>query len=84
MSTLGPIGAKRLGRRLMEMEAAAVVAHLVAGHPHPLKGDLAGCMALRLHKGFRLVFQGAGEHEGSTEWGRVDHVRITYIGDYHD
>lgn len=72
-----------LRSRLMEMHLADTVSDLVDGDPHPLVGDGKGLFSLVVHQGWRLVFKGAGEHSGSTRWASIDHVTITYIGDYH-
>lgn len=86
---LGAPCARKLRARLSDMQAAAHVRELVAGRPHPLKGDLEGQFSLQLAKGFRLVFEPANEPlprhaDGSTNWAGVTSVTITYIGDYHD
>ena len=86
---LGNDGFKKLRARLADIKAAQQVTELVAGTPHPLKGDREGQFALRLDKGKRLVFKPAHEpipqkEDGSTDWDRVTAVRIIYIGDYHD
>ena len=69
--------------------AAANVADLVAGRPHPLKGDRAGQFALDLDRGSRLVFEPAHEpvpirDDQSIAWDQVTAIRIVFIGDYHD
>ncbi len=86
---LGAKGAKKLKGRLSDLAAAARVTDLVAGHPHPLKGDRRGQFAVSLDGGRRLVFEPANEpvpqHEdGSVDWSHVTAVRIVFIGDYHD
>ena len=62
---------------------------LVAGRPHPLKGDRAGQVALDLQGAKRLVFKPADDpipykDDGSIDWSKVTHVCIVFIGDYHD
>ena len=86
---LGEASAKKLGARLSDLEAAASVAELVAGRPHPLAGDRWGQFALDLSGGKRLVF--SPDHEpvpvnadGGVEWEEVTRVRIEFVGDYHD
>lgn len=86
---LGADCARRLRTRLSELEAAIQVTDLVAGNPHPLKGDRAGQFALDLAGGWRLVF--APDHtpcptrpDGGIDWSQITIVRIEYIGDYHD
>jgi toxin HigB-1 len=65
------------------------VQELVAGRPHPLKGDRAGQFALDLDGGKRLVFEPANEpipykQDGSIDGAIVTHICIVFIGDYHD
>lgn len=86
---LGDIGARKLQMRLFELESATRVTDLVQGRPHELTGDRAGCFALDLAGGRRLVF--APDHDplptrpdGGTDWTQVTIVCIQYIGDYHD
>lgn len=86
---LGADCAKKLKQRLAELAAAANVAELVAGRPHPLKGERQGQFALDLAGGYRLVF--APEHDpvpsrtdGSIDWAQITTISIEYIGDYHE
>lgn len=86
---LGAASARKLKVRLMALEAAARVTDMVAGNPHPLKGDRLGQFALDLAGGWRLVF--APDHDpcptrpdGSIDWTNVTIISIEYIGDYHD
>lgn len=86
---LGGASAKKLSARLSDLEAAASVAELVAGRPHPLTGDRLGQLALDLSGGRRLVL--SPDHEttpvdadGAVQWDRVTRVCIEFIGDYHD
>lgn len=86
---LGAASARKLKVRLLALEAAACVTDLVAGNPHPLKGDRLGQFALELAGGWRLVFAPADDPcpirlDGSIEWSQVTIVSIEYIGDYHD
>jgi proteic killer suppression protein len=86
---LGDICAKKLFTRLADLEAAATVADLVAGNPHPLKGDRLGQFAVSLAGGWRLVFAPANDpiplsEDESVDWSQVTIVSIEYIGDYHD
>ena len=86
---LGQQGFKKLRTRLAELEAAARVTDLVAGHPHPLKGDRYGQFALDLDGGRRLVFQPTAQPpptapDGGIAWNLVVSIEIVYIGDYHD
>lgn len=86
---LGAASARKLKVRLVALEAAGRVTDLVAGNPHPLKGDRLGEFALDLAGGWRLVFAPANDpcptrHDGSVEWSQVTIISIEYIGDYHD
>lgn len=86
---LGTACARKLLLRLQQLEAAARVSDLVAGNPHPLKGDRDGQFALDLAGGWRLVFAPADDPcptrpDGGIDWARVTVVSIEYIGDYHD
>ncbi len=86
---LGDQMAKKLKARLADLIAASSVTELVAGHPHPLTGDLAGKFALDLVHPKRLVFE--PEHDpiprtedGGIDWSQVTRINIIWIGDYHD
>lgn len=86
---LGDIGARKLQTRLADIAAASRVSDLIAGNPHPLKGDRHGQFALDLTGGWRLVFGPANEplprrDDASIDWSAVTIVCIEYIGDYHD
>ena len=86
---LGSACAHKLRTRLADLTAASRVSDLVAGHPHPLSGDLHGQFALKLTGGWRLVFAPANDpvprrDDASIDWSAVTIVRIEYIGDYHD
>lgn len=85
---LGAPNAKKLKARLADLQAVANVMKLVAGRPHPLKGDRAGQFALDLDGGCRLVFEPANETatgaDGVIDWSKVTEVRVVEIGDYHD
>lgn len=86
---LGSACAHKLRTRLADLAAAFRVSDLVAGHPHPLSGELQGKFALDLTGGWRLVFAPANEpvprrDDASIDWSAVTIVRIEYIGDYHD
>jgi len=86
---LGGICARKLQTRLADIAAASRVTDLVAGKPHPLKGDRHGQFALELTGGWRLVFAPANDpiprrDDASIDWSAVTIVCIEYIGDYHD
>jgi proteic killer suppression protein len=86
---LGAICAKKLFTRLADLEAATCVTDLVAGKPHPLKGDRLGKFAVSLDGGWRLVFVPANDpiprhDDESVDWSQVTIVSIEQIVDYHD
>lgn len=86
---LGAASARKLGVRLLALEAAACVTDLVAGNPHPLKGDRLGQYALELAGGWRLVFAPVHDPcpthlDGGIDWSQVTIISIEFIGDYHD
>ncbi len=86
---LGAKGFKKLRARLEDLAAAARVTDLVAGRPHPMRGDLSGQFAVDLDGGCRLVFRPSARPPppspaGGIGWDQVSSIVITYIGDYHD
>jgi toxin HigB-1 len=86
---LGKDCARKLRSRLSDLEAVASVQDLVAGRPHPLKGDRLGQFALDLQGGKRLVFEPANDpipckEDGSIHWAQVTAVRIVFVENYHD
>lgn len=87
---LGAANARKLRARLADLQAAKRVTELLAGRPHPLKGDRSGQFALCLDDGgCRLVFRPAEEPppkraDGSISWEAVTAVTIVFIGDYHE
>ena len=87
--TLGDACARKLRTRIADLAAAATVTDLVAGRPHPLKGNRLGQFAVDLHGGKRLVFEVTNDpvpqtQDGAVAWGQVTKVKIVFIGDYHD
>lgn len=86
---LGPVCARKLQNRLDDLDAATKVTDLVAGNPHPLKGDLLGYFAVDLAGGWRLVFVPKNDpcprrEDQSIDWSQVTIISIDFIGDYHD
>lgn len=86
---LGPKSAQKLRTRLAEIDAGSSVAELIAGRPHPLKGNRLGEFALDLAGGDRLVFMPSAnppplKDDGGIDWSNVKSVTIIFIGDYHD
>jgi len=88
---LGAPCAKKLPSRLDDLDAASNLEAMrtLPGKCHELKGDLAGCLAISLHGGFRLVFR--PEHEppplkedGGLDWRAVTSIRVMSVEDYHD
>lgn len=85
---LGNAGARKLGTRLSEIDAASDVTELVAGKPHPLTGDQKGQFSLQLDGGRRLVFEPLKQpvpvkDSGGIDWQKVEEMMVVYIGDYH-
>lgn len=81
--------AKKLQSRLADLEAVAFVTELIAGRPHPLKGDRLGQFSVDLQGAVRLVFESSQDpiprnEDKSIAWNQVNKVRIVFIGDYHD
>jgi len=88
---LGPLNAKKLRARLDDLDAAATLAVMrtLPGGCHELKADLAGCLGIDLHKGFRIVITPGHDPvpikgDGGLDWALVTAVRVVKIGDYHD
>ncbi len=86
---LGKMGARKLKARLKDLAAFENVAEIQFGRPHPLKGKYNGCLALDLAGGKRLVFESAHPTtpvtpSSETNWSEVTHVRVVFVGDYHD
>lgn len=86
---IGAACARKSRIRLSDLEAATSVTDLVAGNPHPLKGDRAGQFALDLAGRWRLVFSPDQDPcptraSGGIDWSRVTVVCVEYIGDYHE
>lgn len=86
---LGQSCARKLRSRLADLMAVRSVTELVAGRPHPLKGDRQGQFAVALDGGKRLVFESANEpiplkDDKSIDWSEVTRICIVFIGDYHD
>jgi len=86
---LGAVSARKLKLRLLALEAVTRVTELVAGNPHPLKGNRLGQFALDLAGGWRLAFAPANDpcptrSDGGIEWSQVTIISIEFIGDYHE
>lgn len=86
---LGAAGQKRLTSRLADLDAAERLGEVIAGSPHPLKGDRKGQYSFTLDGGRRLVLEPADsplplDRDGEIDWPNVRSVRVVLIGDYHD
>lgn len=87
----GPGGQKLIRRRLDELRAAPTLEtmrYLPAARCHELKGDLAGLLAVDIHKGYRIVFKPGNEPQptkpdGGLDWAGVTAIVIEGIEDYH-
>ncbi len=85
---LGSDGAKKLRTRMSDLEAAAYVCELTAGHPHPLEPDKLREFSVDLADGKRLVFEPNHDpiplnKHNNTDWAKVTAITIVFIGDYH-
>jgi plasmid maintenance system killer protein len=75
---------------LADAECLDVMRTLPMAGCHELKGNRAGQLAVRLDKGFRMVFETANnpipeKPDGGLDWHRVTAIRIVRLAeDYHD
>ncbi|MBK6648223.1 MAG: killer suppression protein HigA [Betaproteobacteria bacterium] len=86
---LGDVCTRKLHARLADLSAASRVTELLAGNPHPLKGNRfwSICIGLggRLAPGFAPANEPVPRRsDASIDWAAVTIVCIEYIGDYHD
>jgi proteic killer suppression protein len=86
---LGEDNANKLKIRINQLIIAQSVQELVAGHPHPLKGDRLGQFAVSLVDPLRLIFEPDNypiplKEDGSINWSEVNKICIIEIVDYHD
>jgi len=85
---LGTDNARKLKARIKNLIDAENVTNLVAGSPHPLKGDRLGQFALSLVGLTRLVFEPDYpiplKEDESINWSEVTKIIIVEIVDYHD
>jgi proteic killer suppression protein len=86
----GQAGFKRIGQRLSDLQAAENLEEMrqLPGKCHELKGDRAGQLSVRLHGGYRLIFEPANDpvpykDDGGLDWTKVTNIRILEIEDYH-
>lgn len=85
----GQACSRKLRSRLADLQAVESVSGLVAGRPHPLKGERTGEFGIDLEGGKRLVFKPVGQpipriEDGRIAWSQVTEICIVFIGDYHD
>lgn len=75
---------------LADSDNLAVMRYLPQAHCHELKGSRGGQLAVKLDKGFRMVFGVADDpiplkEDGGLDWTQVTAVRIIELAeDYHD
>jgi len=88
---LGAYSGKKLRSRLADIDAVPNVFELIAGRPHPYKGDKtkAGLFSLDLHGGDRLLFEPLKKppptkDDGGIDWSNVESIFIVFIGDPHE
>lgn len=88
-----PRRSKLIRSRLDELADAdnlAVMRHLPQAYCHELKGSRAGQLAVKLDKGFRMVFEVANDPiprkpGGGLDWSKVTTIRVLELAeDYHD
>lgn len=75
---------------LADAENLAVMRFLPQSYCHELKGSRAGQLAVKLDKGYRMVFESADnpvpkKKDGGLDWNQVTTIRILELAeDYHD
>jgi plasmid maintenance system killer protein len=75
---------------LADADSLAVMRTLPQAYCHELKGKRAGQLAVRLDKGFKMVFEVANDpipkkDDGGLDWKQVTAIRILELAeDYHD
>jgi len=87
----GPVQAKIIQRRLVQLQAATVLDDMrsVPGRFHPLTADRLGQFAMDLDGPHRLILEPADEPlprlaDGGLDLAKVTVVRILGVEDYHD
>ncbi len=90
MRLYGKQGAKRLRRRLDDLDAAANLeeARPLPGKLHELTGDRKGQLAMSVDGGKRLILEPvdpdqARKPDGGLDWTQVTAIRILGVEDYH-
>lgn len=89
IKNFGPVAAEKLKNRLEDLMSASNVSELIAGKPHPLKGDRSDEYAVTIFQGLRMTFNSANDpvpfdQNNKIDWRCVTEVCINFIGDYHD
>ncbi len=88
-----PRRSKLIRARLDELADAdnlAVMRFLPQAYCHELKGNRAGQLAVKLDKGFRMIFEPANDPvprkpDDGLDWSQVTAIRIIELAeDYHD
>jgi plasmid maintenance system killer protein len=86
----GDDGARKIVLRLQQLAAAVSLADLrgLPGRSHELTGDRDGCLAVDVHRPYRLIFRPTAnppprKQDGGLDWTAVDSVTVTEIVDYH-
>jgi len=75
---------------LADAETLGVMRYIPQALCHELKGNRAGQFAVKLDKGYRMIFEAAEEPvplkpDGGLDWTQVTAVRIIELAeDYHD
>ncbi len=75
---------------LVDAENLSVMRTLPMAECHELKGNRVGQLAVKLDKGFRMIFEAADEpipqkSDGGLDWKKVTAIRILKLTeDYHD
>ena len=75
---------------LADADTLAVMRSLPQSYCHELTADRKGQLAVKLDKGYRMVFEVANDPiplktDGGLDWNRVTAVRVLKLAeDYHD
>jgi len=88
---LGPIMARKLQQRLMELKAASCLADISRVPParcQPLSGNRDGQLSVDLEHPYRLLFIPANDpipvtQDGGLDWTKVTEIEIVDIVDTH-
>lgn len=88
----GEPAARKVVQRILELEAAPTLQaamRVPSLRCHPLKGELKGLFAVKVHEALRLIFRPSGEPGTITpreglDPGKVTDIEIVRIEDYHD